>query len=161
MVVIVAACNNGIDEEATLANAAGSGGTVIAGSVVLVSDVMNMPDMPASMGTVVAIGSERWRELSDAIGPAAIEPQRAQFGFRKEWTDFIEARGEIDDQGRWSLELDPGDYVLCIGNLAGPAPAPESHPISVTGCLAPLNVSAGITTLDLYVGELGLTGRLK
>ena len=94
------------------------------------------------------------------VGPAASFPQSAQFGFRRKWVDYIEVRTEIDTQGRWSLELDPGGYVFCLGSLAGSPPDPELNILmSVLGCLAPLDVLAGQTALNIYVGDLGVTGR--
>jgi hypothetical protein len=120
---------------------------------------MTVPDVPATMGTILAISAEKWGELAEKVGPAAGVPQSAQFGFRQEWVDYIGGRTEVDAEGRWSLELDPGEYVFCVGNLAGPPPDPESVPVSVLGCLAPLDVSAGQTALDIHVGDIGVTGR--
>ena len=160
LMAIAMACNGSVENQTMSdSNAANSQSARVAGRVFMTSDVVGMPEVTASTGTVFAIQSKRWGALSDEIGPDADSPQRAQFGFRREWVDLIEARAEIGVDGRWSLGLDPGDYVLCIGNLAGAAPDPESYPISVQGCLSPRNVSAGNTILDLYVGELGLSGR--
>ena len=102
------ACNGGAGNETmSVSAAANSQSARIAGRVFMTSDVVSMPEVTASTGTVFAIKSERWGALSDEIGPDADDPQRAQFGFQREWVDLIEARAEIGADGRWSLGLEP------------------------------------------------------
>ena len=71
------------------------------------------------------------------------------------------ARAEIEATGRWSMSLEPGNYVFCVGDLTGGPIDPDRVWMEIVGCLDPLTLRSGEATLNIALGELGASGRLE
>ena len=121
------------------------------GEIVAQSDVEGIPDLAGEGGLVAAVPATRGADLWAAAGavPAAGQESYAQFVLDREGFERLAATvAEVDDDGRFELDADPGDYLLCrvvptfAGDLAG-----------VRGC-APVRLPRD-GTLRLTTGEAG------
>jgi hypothetical protein len=129
----------------------------VTGKVLHKSDVMTIPDTPYSQGMVLAVSGESFPALLKQVG---IVPgsQRIQFAMSNElFSSYVSASAELKGNGSYTLQLDPGKYALCVGNLGAPPPNPEAFPVYVYGCLNVLVKTGEERFIDIFFGIGGVT----
>lgn len=135
------------------------GATRVTGTVIHASDVASIPDTPYGSGAVVAVPATRWHDLSARIGLNEPPLRHAQFTLpRAAFDELVADSAGIRDDGTYELDLIPGRYIICVGNLGAPPPAPEVYPVVVGGCLEVRVPEGPRHRLDILFGEGGATG---
>jgi hypothetical protein len=100
------------------------------------SDVSGMPDVPYESGVVVLVPAPVMPELR-----AAAEPVDAASGEPVGWLQMTEELHErfgavtatIEPDGRFCLDVRPGDYYVCVGDLGRSYATPEEFPHLIHG----------------------------
>ena len=129
----------------------------VTGKVLHKSDVMTIPDTPYSQGMVLAVSEDSFPALLKHVG---IVPgsQRIQFAMSNElFSSYVSTSAELKQNGNYTLELNPGNYALCVGNLGAPPPNPEAFPVYVYGCLEVSVKSGDKKSIDIFFGVGGVT----
>lgn len=113
-----------LQREPVLRPAAGGGrGTLVNGTVSGVSDLWGVGRHLCRQGMVIA------------VPPGALaEPGQGQFTMSAELYERIGvARGAISQRGEYSMSLEPGEYVFCVGNLWSGEEGGRGFPALITG----------------------------
>lgn len=127
----------------------------VTGFVYHQSDVQTMPDTPYTRGLVIGIDVAAWNTLRERLGLTG-ELSRNHFNLSSElYETAIAARADIGENGRYHLQLPPGDHILCLGNLPVPPVDQSRYPVAVNGCTRAAVPKAGLR-LDFYVGIGGV-----
>ncbi|NIQ01464.1 MAG: hypothetical protein GWO19_13635 [Nitrospinaceae bacterium] len=132
--------------------------TRLRGRVLHLSDVETIPSFPYASGTVLAIPQAKWPVLARRLDLQG-RPEHLRFSLRREdYRETVAAAAPIGQNGEYEMKPDPGRYVVCLGNLTGAPPDPETVPVSVFGCVEPVDIVSGRDEkLDLFFGEGGVT----
>ncbi|MFW6070474.1 MAG: hypothetical protein ACOC9X_05450 [bacterium] len=142
------------DEASSEAN----GQSGVRGIVTAYSDVGSQPDEPLAEQTVVILPLEA---ASSVLGTAT-SPAPDELRFLQTTVPEPDERVTLavsDAAGRYEATLDPGNYVLCLADAAGPTPT--DYPLAVRGCgafmvpagaVVEVNVSSGFGEIVLEAG---------
>src|SRR2546425_2007696 len=86
------------------------------GRVMQESDVETIPDSPYSKGWVVAISSQELAAVLHRAGISPGEKRRLRFRMNEDlFSAYAVESTRVEIGGSYSLYLDGGGYVLCIG----------------------------------------------
>jgi hypothetical protein len=113
------------------AGPAGTGPTGLAGLVFYASDVSGQPDQPLAGQLLMAVPAARAGEI---LGTGPGELTDAQLRFLKAdlpRRDPASAVTLSDAAGKYTLLLDPGEYVLCVLDAEA---TPPDFPATTRGC---------------------------
>ena|SRR3990167_6140844 len=105
----------------------------ISGQVMVLSDVMTIPDSPLSSGFIFIIPEERLSFLSAEINMPVISKAfpRRRFSMNQDLYDrFVVAFSPLSPDGKYSFSIVEGDYAVCLSlqeNLV--------FPIYMEGCV--------------------------
>lgn len=168
LAIILTACDTGIKtknhneiiEQLGVKQINTHGKGIISGQVISKSDIMTRSDSPYSRGLVLAISSNSMKSLLDSAGVVLDERklQFARFKINRELfsTYDIASVALESKEGRYSFNLNPGNYNLCIANLM--SSAPKNFPIHVFGCVE-ISIEPGTRHyLNIFFGEGGVVG---
>ncbi|HSM54764.1 MAG TPA: hypothetical protein VK879_01300, partial [Candidatus Sulfomarinibacteraceae bacterium] len=130
----------------------------VRGVVTAYSDVGSLPDEPLAQQTVVIMPLE----AAGALLGTTPSPTPDELRFLQMMLPDRDERITLavsDAAGRYEATLEPGEYVLCLADAAGPSPT--DYPLAVRGCgafmvppgaVVEVNVSSGFGEILLEAG---------
>lgn len=121
----------------------------ITGQVVAASDVAGQPDVPLADQLVLAIPTESAPRLL-GLDPAGLTQENLRFLH----TTIDSPESQItttltDNDGNYSLELPPDEYVICLADADSP---PAGFPVNTRGCGPVTVTSAELQRVDISSG---------
>lgn len=130
----------------------------LTGRVFTKSDVATIPDTPFSNGLVVVIPSEKWGALLHRAGITPGPKRRTQFSMNKDlFSDHVVVSAALKNDGSYSIYLDAGSYVLCVGKRGESGKEAGTMPVFVYGCLDLVVQAGGERVIDVFFGIAGVT----
>ncbi len=107
----------------------------IAGKIIGKSDVMGQPDYPLR-GVVFMVAPEKMKTLLAQIGAEAkytLHPMLSYSFTEESFQQFARSHALAETNGNYYLEVPPGDWWLCLGNI-GTSQTALTFPIELNGC---------------------------
>jgi hypothetical protein len=131
----------------------------ISGSIFYDSDTPDVENIPYTSGLVLAIKSTQWTELSKALHiDIEMNATNIQLPLSHELFDrYVAAVADLNDSGIYKLELDPGHYVFCSGNLGSQPSEPNLYRLVINGCSSQVNIQNCTHLLNFQFGESGFS----
>jgi hypothetical protein len=103
----------------------------LAGKVVAASDVSTIPDEPLPDQLVLLLPAEAAAAALGLPG-GVLDPEQLRFTHATiQQAPPGTATAVTDAEGRFNLELPPGEYVLCLADSEAP---PAGFPVTTRGC---------------------------
>lgn len=109
----------------------------VSGSLIAASDISTTPDVAISDGIVLFIPNHSLSALrASENNKVAIED--SQMGYmafvfkNSESLKYISGKSVVDSLGHFTVDLKPGDYIVCAANLG--QSSPDHLPYVVQGC---------------------------
>ncbi len=118
------------------------------------SDVSTIPNMAYKNGIVLAFSRSTWQLLVTELN--LNQTLRSQFNLsRNDYESRLSGAVSLSIDGAYKLELSPGDYVVCVGNL-GSTPADQvKYPVAINGCFETFIPDFRLE-VDIYYGIGGI-----
>lgn len=129
----------------------------VTGTLFSVSDVEGVPNIPMA-GLITFFPQEQFTELRSALNLPSdlLMLHRYAFTLSIEHINTYNATAvATGDNGSFSVDLEPGGYVACLGNLG--ADAPRGLPAAMSGCTALTVGDSARAQVELGFGESGVS----
>lgn len=160
IVMISAGCETFDRPGAEIGSSSSAAAVAVAGTIFSQSDVTGLPDIPLERAAVIAVAAAQFETLLGEVGDYLAREGSHFLRMTVEaevFEKYVTDAGQAAANGRYTLSLPPGDYMLCIGNLD--EALEQITPFLSHGCFELTVAEASLQTVDVYVNRGGVSLR--